>query len=241
MNKFSAIILLSFILTASAVAQSQSGVFGGQVKADTRAIEYRSGFTGDRGNGPGGFSHRIHYQEAFTENFQVRAVLFQRKIENEDWDFTAFRLETLFQLTAVGHQGFASAIRLDLHFADGDNEPGFLRLGWTGQFELSESISFRTNFLVGFEAGPGSRDDPFGGVRFQLQKTLDSGLKLGLESYHSAGDLSHPGSFDEQNHIGGPYFSGQLGDRLGYRVQYLAGLSASATDHQVRTFLSYGF
>lgn len=219
-------------------AQTLKGVFGSSVNDGSEAAEYRFGYTNDRGNGVGGFAQRLHYQRAVSDQLQIRGVVFHRKLHGEDFDFQALRFEALYQLVEDAGNSFESAARFDLHIADGDNSPGFVRLAWGTQFDVSDTVRFRTNILSRTEIGSGRDGDVTGDIRWQADYKATDDLNLGLEVYSSLGALDDLGSFDSQNHLVGLYARGSLGQNYKWRIQFLGGLSDRAIDRQWRVFLS---
>jgi len=234
----STFILALFGAAPDGDAQTLKGVFGSDVKAGAQAIEYRFGYTDDRGFGVGGAVQRFHYQQAVSDRLQFRGVLFQRDLHGGGYDFRGIRLETLYQLLEDEDAGFDSALRLDLHAADGDDQPGFARIGWGTEWMVSGGWSFRSNVMLRREVGPGSVDDFSSEVRWRANWSGDGGSDFGMELFNSLGFWDAMGSFDEQDHLLGPYVKGEIGPSLTYQVQVLLGLSKSAIDEQFRISLA---
>ncbi len=234
------VLLCSFLAYACLDLQAQTlkGIFGSGVNDGSEAIEYRFGYTDDRGNGVGAFAQRLHYQRAVSDQLQMRGVMFHRKLHGENFDFQAFRFEALYQFVEDAGNSFESAARLDLQIADGDNSPGFIRLGWATQFNVTDKVRFRTNVLSGTEIGSDRDGDLTGDVRWQADYQATDDLNLGLELYSSLGALDDLRSFDSQNHLLGAYVRGSLSQKYKWRVQFLGGLSDRAIDRQWRVFLS---
>lgn len=230
------------LLTVAAEAQTLKGVFGAKVSPQHRSAEYRFGYTGDRGSGDYAWEHRIHLQQSLGEAWMLRGIVNQGKREGGNLDTRWFRIETYYQFReAADPADVAGALRLDLQAADGDNEPGFVRLGTAFQGTMYETLDWRANLLLGRQVGPGAENDFFSEVRFQASRKLPSGHRIGAEYFAGLGFLDNMDNFDGQNHLIGPFVSGPLGDRFSYRAQVLFGLTESTLDNQFRLFVGYRF
>lgn len=87
-------------------------------------------------------------------------------------------------------------------------------------------------------------DEATGGTKLETRASvsykLDSGQKVGVEMFNNYGKISDLGSWDDQEHQIGTVISGKAGG-IKYQIGYLAGISKSADDHDIRLWFSKSF
>lgn len=214
-------------------------VFSPDVKADTRAWEYRSSYFPSDGDEPKRFAHRLHYQQAIDDTWRVRLIGQQRSIDGESLDYRYTRLEVQQQYLESEVAGWDAALRYELQISDEDDSPDRVRIAWTGKRDLDSGWQLRGNFLTGREFGNNDR----GGLllEFRAQATQVVGdARLGLELFSDMNRTTDVGDFDDQEHQLGPIAKFSL---AGMKVNagYLYGISDSAQDHNFRLIFTYNF
>lgn len=232
-------IIFLFFLDQSAFAQQTGGVFGPGVTPGARDAEVRVSFSPADNGRPDTLASRFHYQHSLTDNFRLRGVVQGRgaPIGGFDYDFVQFEAQWQFRDQAI--DGWSSALRFDLQFA-GDQRD-LVSFNWTSDVPLSEQLTFRNIILAQVQFGDGAQDGLFLQTRSALKYKLNSTFTLDLQSFNIYGSTAGFPDFDQQNHALGPALSGKLGNGWSFEASALFGVSAAASDADLRLFLVKSF
>lgn len=228
-------VLLPLLCLSSLQAQNTGTVFSPDIKADDREWELRLAYDNDADT----FAKRLHYQHAFSEAFRMRGIVTYRSDSTQDFDYRYFRLEGQYQFLEDETAGFDSALRLELQFADGDDPPSRVRLGWTNKYDLNDLWQVRGILLTGHRFGPESPGGYLLETRAQISRKLNDSLAVAVDYYGDFNDTNRVGSFDDQEHQLGPVLKFDLTDKIEGMAAILFGLSDSTAEREFRLFLTY--
>jgi len=227
-------------LTAGPALATTGTVFSPDVEAGEHGLEYRFSLQPEHDDEPEVFTHRMHYQRAFSESLRWRLIGTQRSVDNDELEFRYARLELQWQFLEEEQHGWDSALRYELQIAEGDDLPHRVRLAWSGKGDVSDEWQLRGNVLVGREFGAESGSGLLLETRAQATYRLDNGTRVGLEMFNDLNTTADMGGFDEQGHQLGPIIKTGLGG-WNVDISYLAGLSDAAPDHDIRLMVVRDF
>lgn len=166
------------------------------------------------------------------------------KEPGDKWNFDATTFENYFMLTEPGKYWLDFAIFGEYSAAAHSLDSDSVKIG--GLFQKQDMNWLHTLNLywekeVGSKAS--STADNFQ-YAWQTRYLLDPLFQPGIEIYGEMEDLSHPGSFNQQQFRAGPMFAGSygLGDILGrgklkYEAGYLFGATSATEQGTLRTRL----
>ncbi|MEO1038960.1 MAG: transporter [Pseudomonadota bacterium] len=235
LSRFLVLASAACLLAGGAQAQTVGGVFGPDVNETNRELEYRGGFAPE--DGASRSNHRLHYQQALDDTWRLRGVIQYADPAGGDFEPVFFQLELLHQIVERTASGFSSALRYDVRFSEGDDRSHQLGVNWTNQWLLDDGWRVRAILLFDHDVGDRARDGLFVETRVGVSKRLDSGLRLGVESFNAYGNTDAGfGRFDDQRHRVGPTLSGSFNAQWGFHLAALFGLSDAANDddYQIR-------
>jgi hypothetical protein len=239
-RQFFIALAAAFAAISPALAQSTSGVSGSDVNAGEDLFEYRFSFSPENDGKDEGFTHRLHYQHGFSDSWRGRALLTFGKHGADPLTAQTASIEILHQFKeSEDTGGWDSAIRIDGNIPLQDGIPGRARVAWHNQLAASRQLELRGVILVGHEFGDHAKDGVTLETREEMTYKLPSDIRIGAQMFNNYGSSAHFGSFDEQKHQLGPVLKGKLGDHVKYEFSTLFGLSAAASDADIRFFLSY--
>lgn len=233
-----AVLLLglgSCLLPAPAEAQNTSSVFGPVVDAGHRSTEYRLGVDPDSGR----TAQRLHYQQSFDSNRRWRLLVQAREVGDSTFDFDYVQGELLWQLTADDNP-WQQGLRFDFRLRDSDR-PGRVGVNWINQFQLSDIWRARLLLLTSADFGSNARDGLFMQSRAQLSRSIPGSRRYGLEMFSSYGAIDDIGSFDDQRHQLGPFFSMPVAGGLKMYTSALFGITDATADVNLGIWFSKGF
>ena len=246
-QKHLAVLAVSvFILGGATTASASiiSGTGSEKVTKGATAVEVRSGYEidNDRASQDGTLRTRAHLDYGVTDNYALRIIASQTKLEGDSFDHDAVTIENRFELTDYFNIPFGFGARLSYGIRD---EGRADRLG----FRLIEVVpmedwELRFNQIFQRDIGAARSNDLTFESRAMVSKQLNSNLKLGLESHNSFGDITDMPDYSEQDHTIGPALIGKntfLGQDFKYEVGYRAGISRGAPDHAFKLFLNKSF
>ncbi|MBI1340367.1 hypothetical protein GC169_09210 [bacterium] len=232
-----------WLAAPQAEAQSLTGNVGSAgITAGERAVELRLGVD------EGGAAGRVHYDQSFSDWYQVRLIAAFSKPDGRDWDYRSFAVENWFQWSeeARDTSGFNGGLRLAYSFEDGGGpDEAAVRLTLTDKF--ADVWEWRANVIGEIETGSGSE----GGVALQTRGQLTRGLdfaafgsdswRLGFEVFSEYGNSRDIPGFDDQAHQIGPVVkvSWENGVYLQSAVRF--GVTDGADDSMAKVFIGREF
>jgi len=232
------LLLLLIIQLKYAEAGNTSGVHGPVVNINDSSAMYRMSFVPGEDGAEDAFTHRLHYQKAINESFRWR-VIGQVREHNGSHEYDYLRAELLWYLKPQGITRWDSGIRFDIRTRKGSRAEKFA-INWTNQWKLSEKWQLRAILIGAWEFGGTAKTGTLAETRFSIMRKMNNGTKVGLETFNDWGKLTNMGSWDKQKHQIGPAISGKISN-VKYKVGYLAGISDSANDHDLRIWFSKQF
>ena len=228
----------------AASAQSLTGNVGSaNITPGDRAAEVRIGMDDE-----GGSQSRIHYEQGFSEWYQLRVIAAFRKPEDEDWDYSGLTFENWFQWSTESKsgEGFNGGLRLSYTFSDQDRpDEAALRLTLTDRF--AENWEWRANLIAAVE----TTQEPASGAelesRLQLTRALPFTLtgedkwRLGAELFSEYGNSRDIPGLDEQAHQIGPVAKIDLDNGIYIQTAVRFGLTESSDDTMAKVFIGREF
>lgn len=222
-------------ICGSAHAQNTSGVFGPEIEADHKSLEYRIGFDPDTGN----VAHRLHAQASLNDAWMLRLIAQSRETATSDMDFDLLGVQLFWQVTPDG-QGWQSGLRLDARLRD-EGRPATVRLDWSNQFQLGERWRVRAVALGSAEIGDAARSGVFLQTRGQLAYRLDGKRSLGVEVYSDYGSTDHLLAASEQSRQAGPFVTMSVAKDWSLTTEILFGLTDSSPGTNLKVAISRQF
>jgi len=185
------------------------------------------------------WAYRLHYQQGFSDKILGRITLQYRDRGSFQYEYA--RGEVLYRFKNKASDGaWSSGMRFDLRQRRGDNPQDFA-VHWTNQWDLSNEYKLR-GVLIGAKQFGGKNAAP--GVRVEMRgsinKALDTGISIGIESFNTLGKLGDFGSFNSQSHQIGPVISGKFSG-FDVHARYLAGVSNGTRDHNFGLWIGASF
>ena len=229
---------------SAASAQSLSGNVGSaNITAGDRAAEARLGI-GDEGAA----QSRFHFEQAFSDWYQLRVIAAFRKPDDQDWDYSGVTFENWFQWSAESKSGdgFNGGLRLGYTFSGQDRpDEAALRVTLTDRF--TKDWEWRANLIAGIE----TTDDPSSGAelesRLQLTRSVPLTLtgadkwRLGAELFSEYGNSRELPEWDQQAHQFGPVAKVDFGNGLFLQTAVRFGLTDGADDAMAKFFIGQEF
>lgn len=198
----------------------------------------RTAFAPGEGGEDDAFALRLHYQQALNDALRWRLIT-QFRGTGDDYEYDYVRAELLWYLTPKSESNWDTALRFDIRARKGDRPEKFA-INWVNQWMLTPRWQLRGLVIPGWDFGGDAKSGTKLETRASLLYAMDSGSKLGVEMFNNFGLVSETGSWEEQDHQLGPVLSGKLAG-FKYQLGYLAGISKSADDHNLRFWLSKSF
>lgn len=243
-SHFPLFIGIAILCTLPANAQSLTGNVGSaNISAGESAVEVRTGL-GDNGDA----GARLHYDHAFSDNYQLRVIGSFSRPDSADWDFSGLTFENWFQWAeeAPDASGFNGGLRLGYTFVDGGGpDEAQVRLTLTDKF--ADDWEWRANLIGEFETGDGSD----GGVslesRAQLTRRLDtealnsSDWRLGVEIFSEFGNSRDIPGFDQQAHQSGPVLKVSWDNGVYLQGAVRVGITDGSDDSMYKLFVGREF
>ena len=231
-----------FSLATPALAQTTAGVFGPNISEGDRSAQFRIAMSPGENGDIDRWEARIHYQYALQDDLRARLVLQGSNLEAGDFESNFLQAELQWQFKKSDPQSiWASALRLDARIVEEDDGPHRLGLNWTNQWNPNGRWQINNVLLTALEVGPDARDGVILEMRNGVKYRLDSGLKIGVESFSALGRSDNLGGFNSQNHRLGPVVTGKLTDETSFLAGALFGVSDPARDTDFRIWLTRRF
>lgn len=232
-------LLACFALPHIAAAQNTGGVFPPNVNEGHRSLQYRAAIDPDNAAGDFGFAQRLHYQQAINGDFMWRIIGQTRKTDSSDVDFDFLQAEMFWELSDDEDQ-HKTGLRFDARLRDGDRAEQ-LGVNWMNHFNFDNGWTARALVLTSLEIGDTAADGVNLQTRARIARKLESGPTLGVEMYNNYGNTGNIGSFEEQSHTIGPFFSAPVSKDISIFAGPLFGLSSAAPDLEARLWVTKGF
>lgn len=238
--QFVSIVLCTLLLfwSHSSFATNTSGVFGPVVNPNDSSGQYRIGFRPGENGDDDAHNHRFHYQRAISDTLRWR-VITQLRSRDGDFEYDYLRGELLWYLTPDKTSNWDSGIRFDIRSRKGSRAEQF-SINWTNQWALSPKWRLRGVASGHWKFGGNAEGGTELETRASLTYKLDSGMRAGIEMFNNYGKVSDMGSFNDQEHVIGPSFSGKV-DGISIKLGYLAGITSAADDHSIRLWIGRSF
>jgi hypothetical protein len=185
------------------------------------------------------WAYRLHYQQAFNDTVRGRIIV--QYHDRGEFQYEYIRGEILYNFKKKATDGiWSSGVRFDLRQRRG-GRPQEFAMHWTNQWDLPHGYTLR-GILVGYQQFGSKRalDGTFVETRASVNKKLDNGISIGIESFGGYGKLGGFGSFNNQRHQIGPVISGSFAD-FKFNARYLAGVSKGSRDHTFGLFIKTSF
>ncbi len=221
--------VLLFLLSTNVVYANNGGVHGPNVKEGSKSIELRMNTTDSNDARDGREQYRIHYQQAFSDKYQVRLVLQYRDFGEFEYDNV--KAEFLYNYKKRGKGKYSAGLRLDLRTRRAQR-PEDIALHWTHQYDFSDSFFARGIAIVDKNVssnGAGEKPTTVA-TRFSVTKKLDKGMSIGAEMFNNYGKFNNLSETDEQQHQFGPVFMYKK-QGWSFYARYLSGLTKNTDDH----------
>ena len=223
----------------SALAQNTSGVVGPAVKDGESTLEYRFGIDPDNARGEAVTAQRLHYQRSINSDLRWRLVGRLRETEASDFDFDYVQAELVWQISE-DERDYQTGLRFDARLR-GDSRPGQLGINWAHQWKFGEGWEARGVLKSTVQIGQDSDDSFSLESQARLQKKLPRGRALGIKMFSDYGDTSRIESFDQQNHVAGPYLITPLIEEIDLTTAVLFGMTETSPDTQIQLWLTRSF
>ncbi len=231
-------------LAGTAQAQSLTANAGSaNITAGDRAAEFRAGLD-DEGN----VQSRVHFEQAFTGWYQLRAIAAFRQPDGEDWDYSGMTLENWFQWSeeSSDNTGFNGGLRLAYTFTpDGAPDEFAARLTLTDRF--AGNWEWRANLIAATETGDQRADGAELESRLQLTRALPAGwmdttgMRFGAELFSEYGTTEDLPGLDQQAHQFGPVFKAEWDNGIYLQTAVRAGLTSGSDDFMGKIFVGREF
>ncbi len=187
-------------------------------------------------DGEEGFAHRIDYRRTVAERIRVGAIVFFNDRGGE-YRYRRLALETMYQF-ASSERGWNSAIQFRGRIPDGNDGPGRVRAAWLNRWRPVDGLDLRLIGLAAREFGDDRRAGFALETRGEATWRVAPETRVGAQIFNRYNTTADFGSFDTQRHSVGGVVKGALTEKISYRVNALAGLSAAAPDIELRARLS---
>ncbi len=244
---------LGFVLVAVVVlgvaapkahAQSLTGNVGSAgVTRGEQAVETRFGVDDD-----GNVAARIHYDNAFTDWYQLRIIGSFSRPDGGKVNFSGLTFENWFQWSkeADDQSGFNGGLRLAYTYAD-QGEPDEVEFRLTATDKFAEHWEWRTNLIGEIEIGDGRADGVALQARGQLTREITLNAlgaedwRFGAEVFSEFGSTENIPRLRDQAHQIGPVVKASWSG--GYYLQSAVrfGLTEGSDDAMFKVFVGREF
>lgn len=234
---FMAVSLGALVLPSEANATKK--IYAPYVEKGEMELEYRGGYEiDDESEVDGAWKQKFAIGYGITDYWfsEVYGEFEKEGAHGADAEFTAVEWENRFQLTQPGEYWLDLGLLAEVKHATAGGpdkaEAKLLLAKDTGSFTHLANIGLEREF--GEHSGDDTEISMAWGTRYRYAETFEPGFEI----YSEFGPLGDGGSFDEEEHLAGPAFYGQLGP-VKYDAAYLFGVSDAAPDGLLKVLLEY--
>ena len=234
-------LLTALALTPSMAFATTLNLSSPGVNAGKGVAEYRIGIDFADEEHRQNVSEYLHVDYGLNDTLALRLAGSARKRGSDDLEYTATQAEARIQLFENETAGWDGALRLSYQLADGDDKPDALGVAWLAQHKVA-AFRLTYNLTLSHQLGEDRADGVLGDVRWQATAPLpDTPLQLGLEGFHTLGELGDMQGWNTQQHRIGPVLKGKFTDDVGFQLGYLTAISAAAPEQAVKLFVNWDF
>ncbi len=187
-------------------------------------------------DGGDGFAQRIDYRHTITDKFRVGVLVFFNDRGGE-FRYRRLALETMYQF-ASSEGGWSSAVQFRGRIPDGNDGPGRVRAAWLNRWRPGDNVELRLMGIASREFGDNRQQGIALETRGEATWRVARETRVGAQIFNRFNTTADLGSFETQRHSVGVVAKGGLTDAISYRVNALTGLSAAASDFELRARLS---
>lgn len=233
------------VLTApGAAAQSLTGNVGSAAITDgERSIEARFGANDD-----GELGGRVHYDQAFTDWYQLRVIGAFQQPDGGDWDFRGVTFENWLQWREEARDGagFNGGVRLAYTVNDGGG-PDAAAVRFTVTDRFGDRWEWRANAIGEIETGAGSAGGVFLETRAQVTRGLTisafgaNDWRLGAELFSEYGNTRDLADFDDQAQQLGPVLKVEWDSGVFLQAAVRFGLTEATDNSMAKLFVGREF
>lgn len=225
----------AFASCGIAAAQSTGGVTGPKIAPNDRAVEFRIAYDPDSGR----FAQRLHYQQAVSRDWRLRAIVVQ-DFRDGDFRFRNVTLQAHYQFQRAA-RGWNAGLQFQGVIPTGNRGPGQARLAWANSLDIAGGGEFRFAAYAARPIGDAAPPGIFLETRTEASFPTGHGTRLGVLSFNEWGSTAGFGALAEQSHRVGPLvrWSGEGG--LGLEASVQLGLTRDAPDNVLRLFVTKRF
>jgi hypothetical protein len=149
-------------------------------------------------------SHDFEFQYGITNRFMFSTTLGTDEPLDEDFDLSSVELELQYELVEREGNGFGLAFISAYGFATRGGEADEIEFGPIMELGSGGFLLTTNTFFVG-QVGEHRETDGLGfEYGWRAQQKIAKKWAVGAEMFGEIEDLSHAGSFDDQNHSIGP-------------------------------------
>lgn len=149
-------------------------------------------------------SHDLEPQFGMTDRWLLSFTLSADEPLDQDFNVSAVEIENQYELIEREGNGFGLAVTGAYGFATRGGEADEIEFGPIGEFAMG-SLLVTTNTYLTALVGSNADTDGLGfDYGWRAEYKIAERWGLGVEMFGEIEDLSHSGSFDDQNHSIGP-------------------------------------
>lgn len=237
-----AVAAMMSLFSEGALANSGSSVGSPNVKKGATAVEWRiaMGEDDDDAGQDQRIRTRVHVDHAFTDIYAARLVYNMDRRKGDNFEYAGLSLQNRFYLLRAEDYGFDGGVRLNYTFADGDKKPDVFSLRLYQLVPL-DKWEIRFNQVFDYEVGEDSEDGISVEWRSQVTYGVNDNVRVGLDAFHTFGNLQQQSGYSNQEHAVGPVVKAKLGSGFSMEAAYRVGFSDASTDQTGTFILTKGF
>jgi hypothetical protein len=228
--------------SGAALANSGSSVGSPNVKKGATALEWRIAMGEDDENAGQDqrIRTRVHLDHAFTDIYAARLVYNMDRRKGDNVEYAGLSLQNRFYLIRAEDYGFDGGLRVNYTLADGDKKPDVLSLRLyqlipAGKWEI------RFNQILEQEIGEDRDNGLIAEWRSQATYAVNDQWRVGLDAFHTFGNLDDQSGYSAQEHAIGPVVKAKFGAGFSAEAAYRIGISDAANDQTATFILTKGW
>lgn len=237
-----AVAAMMSLFSEGALANSGSSVGSPNVKKGATAVEWRiaMGEDDDDAGQDQRIRTRVHVDHAFTDVYAARLVYNMDRRKGDNFEYAGLSLQNRFYLIRAEDYGFDGGVRLNYTLADGDKKPDVLSVRLYQLVPL-DKWEIRFNQVFDYEVGQDSENGISVEWRSQVTYAVNDNVRVGLDAFHTFGNLQQQSGYSNQEHAVGPVVKAKLGSGFSMEAAYRVGFSDASTDQTGTFILTKGF